>query len=179
VRHIVLLRHGATEHNAAGRFLSHDDPPLSDAGRAACRSVAKGLASISLARVFVSPRRRTLETRELVAPATPYEICDELREVDFGSWEGKTLEWLEQNDALRLAARRRDPVRFRPPEGESFEDAAPRLRAIAERIQSGSNVLIIGHRGSLGVLERILRGLALDAKDVTPMEPSEFRIVPG
>ncbi len=50
---------------------------------------------------------------------------------------------------------------------------------MAERIPSDSNVLIIGHRGSLGVLERILRGLALDAKDLMPMEPSEFRIVPG
>jgi len=175
----VLLRHGATEHNAAGRFLSTDDPPLSDAGRAACRGVAEALGGISIARVFVSPMRRALETRELVAPGSPYEICDELREIDFGSWEGKTLEWLQNNDAGRLAARRRDPVRFRPPGGESFEDAAPRLRAVAERIPDGSNVLIIGHRGSLGVLERILRGLGLDAKDVTPMEPSEFRIVRG
>ena len=175
----MLLRHGATEHNAAGRFLSTEDPPLSDAGRAACCGVAEAFGGISIARVFVSPMRRALETRDLVAPASPYEICDELREVDFGSWEGKTLEWLENNDAGRLAARRRDPVRFRPPGGESFEDAAPRLRAVAERIPNGSNVLIIGHRGSLGVLERILRGLALDAKDVTPMEPSEFRIVRG
>jgi broad specificity phosphatase PhoE len=159
--------------------LSNDDPPLSDAGRAACRYVAEVLASMSLARVFVSPRRRTLETRKLVAPATPYEICDELREVDFGTWEGKTLEWLEQNDAQRLAERRRDPVRFRPPGGESFEDAAPRLRAVAAKLSVEDNVLVIGHRGSLGVLERILRGLALDAKDVTPMEPSEFRIVRG
>jgi len=179
VRQIVLLRHGATEHNAAGRFLSTDDPPLSDVGRAACRSVAEALGGIALAHVFVSPMRRALQTRELGAPATPYEICDELREVDFGSWEGKTLEWLENNDAERLAARRRDPVRFRPPSGESFEDAAPRLRAVAERIPDDSSVLIIGHRGSLGVLERILRGLALDAKDVTPLEPSEFRIVRG
>ena len=175
----MLLRHGATEHNAAGRFLSNDDPPLSDAGRTACRSVADALGAVPLARVLVSPRRRALQTRELVAPETPYEICDELREVDFGSWEGKTLQWLEDNDAERLAARRRDPVRFRPPGGESFEDAAPRLRAVAERIPDGSNILIIGHRGSLGVLERILRGLALDAKDVTPLEPSEFRILRG
>ncbi len=43
--------------------------------------------------------RRTLETREIVAPAIPFEMDDELREVDFGSWEGKTLEWLEHNDA--------------------------------------------------------------------------------
>ncbi len=179
MRQIVLLRHGATEHNAAGRFLSSDDPPLSDAGRAACRSVAEALRRISVARVFVSPMRRALQTRDIVAPATPYEICDALREVDFGSWEGKTLEWLEHNDAERLAARRRDPVRFRPPGGESFEDAVPRLRAVAERIPDGSNVLVIGHRGSLGVLERILRGLALDAKDVTPMEPAELRIVGG
>jgi broad specificity phosphatase PhoE len=176
---IVLLRHGATGHNAAGRFLSSDDPPLSEAGREACRRTAEALGAISLQRVLVSPMRRALQTRELVAPSIPFEVCDELREVDFGSWEGRTLEWIERHDAERLAERRRDPARFRPPGGESFEDAAPRLRAVAERIHAGAGVLVIAHRGSLGVLERILRGLEIDAKSVTPLEPAEFRIVAG
>jgi hypothetical protein len=35
--------------------------------------------------------------------------------------------------------------------------------------------LVIGHRGTLGVLERLLRGLPLDSKSVTPLEPGEFR----
>src|SRR5690348_3884474 len=127
MRQVVLLRHGATEGNAAGRFLSTEDPPLSEAGRDACRRAESSLRALSLTHCVVSPMRRALETREIVAPGVPYEIWEALREVDFGSWEGKTLEWLERNDAERLAQRRGDPVRFRPPGGESFADAEPRL----------------------------------------------------
>lgn len=119
--------------------------------------------------------RRCLETRELIAPALPFEVLIGLREVDFGEWEGKTLEWLACNDAERLAKRRRDPVEFRPPGGESFRDVAPRLRSVIATIETGGSTLVIGHRGTLGVLERLLRGLPLDSKSVTPLEPGEFR----
>lgn len=177
MRRIVLLRHGASEGNLAGRFLSSDDPSLSEEGREACRNVARQLDELGLTRCIVSPMKRALQTRELVAPNLPYEVCEALREVHFGDWEGKTLDWLERHDAERLQHRRRDPVRFRPPGGESFEDAAPRLRSVAERLTGDARVLVIAHRGSLGVLERLLRGLPLEAKDVAPLEPAEFRVV--
>jgi len=179
VGRIVLLRHGATESNAAGHFLSTADPSLSEDGREACRNAAPALRALALTHCLVSPMRRALETRAIVAPHLPYEVCEALREVDFGDWEGKTLEWIERNDAERLAHRRRDPVRFRPPGGESFADAEPRLRSVVATLPPDADVLVIAHRGSLGVLERILRGLALDAKEVTPLEPAEFRIVRG
>ena len=121
--------------------------------------------------------RRCLETREIAAAALSFEIDDALREIHFGEWEGKTLEWLERNDSERLASRRRNPVAFRPPGGESFEDTAPRLRAVAERIPPETATLVIGHRGTLGVLERILRDLPLDSPSITPLEPGEFRVI--
>jgi len=121
--------------------------------------------------------RRCLETREIVAAALPYEVEEGLREVHFGEWEGKTLEWLERHEAERLALRRRSPVGFRPPGGESFEDTVPRLRMVVEKIGATTPTLIIGHRGTLGVLERLLRGLPLDSQRVTPLEPGEFRVI--
>ena len=110
-------------------------------------------------------------------PKSPFEIEPALREVDFGEWEGKTLDWAESNAAELLAQRRSDPVRFRPPGGESIEDAAVRLRPLAERLRVGERTLVIAHRLSLGILERLLRDLPLDSKLVTQLEPGEFRIV--
>lgn len=121
--------------------------------------------------------RRCLETLEILAPDLPFEVEHGLREVDFGAWEGKTLQWLEANDPERLAQRRRDPVAFRPPGGESFRDVAPRLRPVVAKIETGGSTLVIGHRGTLGVLERLLRGLPLHSQSVTPLEPGEFRRV--
>ncbi len=119
---------------------------------------------------------RCLETLRIAAPAIPFEIDDALREVHFGDWEGKTLEWLERNDPDGLAERRREPVTFRPPGGESFTDVEPRLRELAERI-GGERLLVIGHRGTLGVLERVLRGLPLDSPLVAPLETAELRLL--
>lgn len=121
--------------------------------------------------------QRCLETRELVVPAVPFETEPALREVDFGEWEGKTLNWAQNNAAELLAQRRSDPVRFRPPGGESIEDAALRLHPLAQWLRDRQRTLVIAHRLSLGILERLLRDLPLDSKEVMQLEPAEFRIV--
>ena len=119
--------------------------------------------------------QRCLETRELVADVIPFAIEPALREVDFGEWEGKTLEWAERSAPDLLAQRRRDPVRFRPPGGESIEDAVVRLHPLAEKLRGRERTLVIAHRLSLGILERLLRGLPIDSKLVAQLEPGEFQ----
>jgi probable phosphoglycerate mutase len=121
--------------------------------------------------------RRCLQTREIVAPALPFTVEEALREVNFGAWEGKTLEWLERHSPQELARRRRDPVTFRPPWGESFADVARRVVSLRARIQAEPPTLVIGHRGTLGVLERLLRRVPLDSHSVRPLEPAEFVVI--
>jgi alpha-ribazole phosphatase len=175
---IVLCRHGSTDENVAGEFLSAKDPPLNDLGRVQCRAVRDALRGMRFDLALVSPMRRCLESLSIVAPSLPYECHDALREVNFGTWEGKTSQWLAVHEPHQLKLRQRDPVNFRPPCGESFADAAVRLRPVARSVTSQRReVLIIGHRGALGVLERLLRGLKLDSQAVAPLEPGEFRVL--
>ncbi|HXB83436.1 MAG TPA: histidine phosphatase family protein [Candidatus Acidoferrum sp.] len=178
MRAIVLCRHGVTESNIAGRFLSRTDVPLSPLGVAQCRQLQIELEAFDFERCLVSPMRRCLETREIVAPHTPFEIDTALREIDFGTWEGETLEWLQANDPSGLAQRRRDPVHFRPPQGENFADVAQRLRPVVETLRSPLRWLVVAHRGTLGVLERLLRDLPLESQAVKGLEPAQFRVVP-
>ena len=174
---IVLCRHAATEHNLHKRFLSSTDLPLGEHGRAQSERLRKRLWTYRFVRCIVSPMRRALETRAIAAPDVPFEIEPALREVDFGSWEGETVEWAERYAPELLAQRRSDPVTFRPPGGESIEDAAQRLRPVADALRGEDRLLIIGHRIALGILERLMRDLPLGSGDVTPLEPAEFRIV--
>lgn len=176
---IVVCRHGITDVNAGGMILSHADPPLNARGREQSERVHAALHGIAFDAALCSPMRRCVETIAIVAPDLPYEIEDALREVDFGVWEGRTIDWLEANDPAGLARRRRDPVRFRPPGGESFEDAALRLRPVSEKLRGlrRHNVLVVAHRGSLGVLERLLRDLPLESQEVAPLEPGEFHVI--
>lgn len=135
------------------------------------------LRDFEFERCFVSPMRRTLETRELVVPDVPFEIESALREVDFGSWEGRTLEWAQHHVPELLAQRRQDPVHFRPPGGESIADAAARVSPLLQKLREEDAALVIGHRITLAILERLLRHLPLDSRDVAGLETGEFRIV--
>ncbi|MBV8726070.1 MAG: histidine phosphatase family protein [Candidatus Eremiobacteraeota bacterium] len=174
---IVLCRHGATENNALGQFLSFSDPPLSRAGRMQCERLREDLRRSAFARCYVSPMRRCLQTREIAAPDVPFTIEDALREVSFGDWEGKTMNWLESHVPDQVADRRRDPVTFRPPGGESFEDVARRLEPLLDALRSNRAALVVGHRGTLSVLERLLRGMPLSSKAVGSLEPAEFHVI--
>jgi len=174
---IVLCRHGSTDANVAGAFLSTGDPPLNALGRAQSARARDALREFAFDRAFSSPMRRCRETLAIVAPQVAYRIDDALREVDFGAWEGRSIDWLEAHDPDGVARRRRDPLTFRPAGGESFLDVSQRVRDLADAARAAGNALVVGHRGTLGVLERLVRGLPLDSQAVVPLEPGEFRIV--
>jgi broad specificity phosphatase PhoE len=176
---IVLLRHGTTDLNASGRFLSRADPPLNAEGRVQAQAVRNEIERYGPGRVMVSPALRARETAALAVPDVAPEPRAELREIDFGTWEGCTLAEVAEVAPDAVAARRRDPVDFRPPEGESFRDVAVRLQSLVRDLrQAEGNVLVVAHRGTLGVLERLLRGLDLRDPSVHPIEPGCFRMVP-
>jgi alpha-ribazole phosphatase len=174
---IVLCRHGATQQNQAGAFLSRTDVPLSSLGREQAERLRDALREIPFEHCYCSPMYRCLETREIAVPGVPFEACDALREVDFGDWEGKTVDWLERYEAHALAQRRRDPVNFRPPHGENFADVARRVQPFLASLDRQRTTLILAHRGTLGVVERLLRGLPLESRAVTGLEPGEFRTI--
>ena len=91
---VYLLRHGATEAPAEGRYQGWLDAPLSLAGRRALQR-----AAFSPQHVYVSPLRRAVETAALWFPEAEQIPVPELREMDFGSFEGYTWRELSGNAA--------------------------------------------------------------------------------
>ena len=93
---VYLLRHGATEATAEGRYSGRLDTPLSPAGRQALHR-----AAFSPQYVYVSPLRRAVETAALWFPEAKQIPVPELREMDFGIFEGRTWRELSDNAAYR------------------------------------------------------------------------------
>lgn len=176
---IVLCRHGVTDANAGGAFLSAGDPPLNATGTAQAREAARVLRDAEFDVALTSPKLRCRQTCAIIAPEVAVRCDDRLIEVNFGAWEARTKEWLELHEADALQRRRENPVSFRPPDGESFADAAIRIGPLADSLveQSSKRILVVAHRGTLGVLERLLRGLPLNSQAVVPMDPGEFRTI--
>jgi broad specificity phosphatase PhoE len=85
-----LLRHGMTSWARDGRHTGRTDLPLLPDGEAQARALAPGLASQRFAAVLVSPLQRARRTAELAGLGEGAQICSDLQEWDYGSYEGIT-----------------------------------------------------------------------------------------
>lgn len=101
---IILVRHGKTEYNEKKQYCGVLDPGLSAAGRAELLQceLRELLRDEPPELVFSSPMQRTLETADLLCEdfsALPLLVVSELREIDFGAFEGKSYEDLKDDPA--------------------------------------------------------------------------------
>ena len=83
---LFLVRHA--EPAITGVILGQLDPELSAAGRAHAATL---LTQVKLAAVYSSPLRRALETARLLARGARVEVLDDLREISYGDWDGRSV----------------------------------------------------------------------------------------
>lgn len=143
---LLLARHGETDWNLEQRVQGHTDRPLNATGRAQARALADDLERESLVAVYASDLRRARETAEAVARAHRLTVvCDpDLREKNFGTWEGLT--------DVEIERRYPDAVRGRWGDGETTEAVSERAVAAIQRIRRrhpDGDVLVVSHGGTL------------------------------
>jgi len=85
-----LLRHGATDWARSGRHTGRTDRPLLPEGEQEARRLAPALAGVAFDAVLTSPLQRARRTCELAGLGEHARICDDLREWDYGDYEGVT-----------------------------------------------------------------------------------------
>lgn len=163
-----LVRHGATEWNAQGRIQGQSDPSLNRTGRRQARRLGKRLASVPFAGARCSDLRRCSETAAGILPGrndVRLQEMPELREKNFGAWEGLTFREVEAQypDLYRNWLSAGDPS-FAPPGGESDLQLYSRADAVIDRLRetrtdSGGNLLVVTHGGMLRALIARLLGL--------------------
>ena len=87
---IYLIRHGKTKGNLEERYLGRTDEPLCEAGRENLKKYQYPQVEM----VFTSPMKRCMQTAETIYPGQQYQCIEELRESDFGAFEGHTYKEL-------------------------------------------------------------------------------------
>jgi len=95
---LVVVRHGATEWSENGRHTSRTDLPLLPAGREQAAAVGRSLDPAEFDRVLCSPLLRARETCELAGFGDRMEIVEQLREWDYGDYEGLTTREIRERD---------------------------------------------------------------------------------
>ncbi len=107
--------------------------------------------------VISSPRRRCLSFAEHLSrqQQIPLQIDDNLREIHFGDWEGKSVEEISQSAPQLLQRFYQNPTEYSPPSGEPFIDFQQRVSDSWRRLPSsyrGQHILLITHAGVIRLL---------------------------
>lgn len=128
---LILVRHGVTEWNQAGRYQGHQDVPLSEMGREQARRLAARLRAEMITAAYSSDMQRARETASIALGerGVPIQTTPALREMAFGAWEGLTAREVSERYPAEWAAWIRDPVVARPPDGgEGVAELEGRVR---------------------------------------------------
>ena len=178
---IYFLRHGLTEYNAEKRYQGQRDIPLSAAGRAMLRK-----ADIEPQTVYITPLCRTRQTAEVLFPTAKLVVVDGLKEMCFGSFEGRNYIEMEHDPDYQAWVQAN--CESSCPDGERKEDFSNRICAafsklVDEALAEGKDRLVIlAHGGTqMAAMERYgvphqdyykwcgpnAGGYVLDAKDWT------------
>ena len=151
---ILFVRHGETDWNLERRVQGHTDRPLNETGRAQARALAAELSDERLTAVYSSDLVRAHETAAIVAEPHGLEVTvlPDLRERDFGTWEGLT------DDEIR----NRFPQASTGHWGDAETPAEMTRRVVdaLERIAAahpGGRVLVVAHGGPARALLRHCR----------------------
>lgn len=150
---IILVRHGATASNLAKPAVlqgCHVDDGLAPLGVQQAAAVARALANRTIAAVYSSPLRRSMETAGAIAQCHNLIVkpVRELREVDVGQWEQFSWPEIERRWPAEHRDFMNDPARCGYLGGENFNDVCERCAPMLDLLTFGAadeTVVVIGH----------------------------------
>ncbi len=165
----LLVRHGETDWNRAGKFQGQIDVPLNDNGRNQASLASEFLKTIEIDFAFTSPMSRPKETAQIIlqdrSSLTLNEDAD-LREIGHGLWEGKFEAEIKAEYPGELERWQSHPESVQMPEGENLQDVWTRATAAWQKIiaQVGNQPqtgIVVAHDATNKVLLCNLLGLGL------------------
>ncbi len=144
---VWLVRHGETEWARLGRHTGRTDIPLTDTGREQARAIGRRLARHPFAVVMTSPLSRATETTDLAGYGHVAVTDPDLREWDYGDFEGRlTADIRSEYPGWTIW---RGPW----PGGETIDQVATRADRVIARIRAADgDVLLVAHGHLLRVL---------------------------
>ena len=149
-----LIRHGETEWSLSGAHTSRTDIPLTERGKQRAAKIHDYLAQRKFSLVLTSPLQRARETCRIAGYADMAHIEENLREWDYGIFEGRTTadirkdqpDWSIWDSSV--------------PEGEPVEHVAARAQKVIDlALQAGGDVALFAHAHILRILAATWLGL--------------------
>jgi broad specificity phosphatase PhoE len=160
IERIILVRHGETVHNVSGIAQGWNDSALSERGEKQVAAVAARVARLGADALFSSPLERAMTTARAIAGATSLPIVelDDLREMNYGKWEGRSFLEVrrEEEDAYQ---RWIDDGDATCPGGESHNDVRARIERAIAAAEGARHPVLVTHGTAIRVAVTVLLGL--------------------
>jgi alpha-ribazole phosphatase len=186
---IILVRHGQTAWNTSEVFRGRIDIELDETGLKQAELLGEYLGQRELEAVYSSPLKRAVQTAEAIAHhhGLAAEIAPGLNDMDFGEWQGLSLQDVRSRFSELFEMWSSEPHRVRIPSGESLDDVRERVLTLVNRIvdKHEGTVVLVSHRVVNKVLICALLGLdsshfwdiRLDTCGMTTFEIANGRFV--
>lgn len=171
----ILVRHGETKANVDGVYSGWSNYELTEKGKLQIKTLAKELKAYKVDAIYASPLGRTMETANEIAKVIGKEIVtdDNLKEINFGVFDGKTAKEIEENYPEEWESWLKDYESYRIPEGECLQDVINRVKGFIDSIKEEEGCYIIVSHG--GVIQSIITYLL----DLELKKMWHFKCTPG
>jgi broad specificity phosphatase PhoE len=167
LRRILLVRHGETDGESSIRFHGSTDVDLSAEGREQVERAGRQVRRQPIDLVVASPLRRSWRAAWIAGGGAPVRLESDFREVDFGRWEGLTMEEIQVCDPILCEDWQSGADGFGYPGGESREEFRARVGRGLERLLAADvySALLVLHKGVIRLIAEQLTGEALPVGD--------------
>ena len=163
---LYLVRHGQVVGYDQYFVFGHTDVEMTEVGIIQMEHMAERLRLTNIRAIYSSDLKRTIIGARIISCPhdVPLYALPELREMNFGDWEGLTLKEIRERFPGELEKREADPVNYRlPGKGESIGLFAKRIMDCFQGVlgnQNGNDILLVAH----GLVNRVIlcNALGLD-----------------
>jgi len=167
MKKIILIRHGAIEDKYRRLYIGTTDVPLSEKGLKDSEAIGKYIADIDCDHIFASPMLRVRQTFETALSSekiktVQYKDC--LREINFGDWEGKSLEEITKEYPDETKDWTKPANGFGFPNGSNLKDFHNAIDLFKQTLvdSTGSSIMVFAHGGVILSLICSILGLHRD-----------------
>ena len=147
---IYKVRHGQTEWNLLGKTQGHGNSDLTPKGIEQAELLADSMTKYPIDYIYSSDLGRAYQTAEIIGNKLNIEVekTEALREMNFGTWEGRIIKDIIEEDPELYKMWRNEPHLAKIPQGETLSQIKERTDAFIKEINEkydGKHIVLVTH----------------------------------
>ena len=162
---LILIRHGETDYSSQNRYCGFSNPPLNNKGIWQSKKLAAKLKEVRIDKVYSSDLVRAYDTAKIIFENNSIEKAADLREMNFGLFEGLKYEQIVGKYPKLYRDWVDDPEKVKIPNGEGLRDLRKRVEERLSFILSqhkDRTLAIVTHSGPIRIV--LCKALKLDLR---------------